>query len=353
MFEQLSSGERVTAVQRLTALWALNECGLGGILHAMKSPFTGLVLGSIAMMCIAMICTISGNKWKALLSALFTVLIIKAMVSPHSSPTAYFAVTFQALSGALIYRYIPNLLFASMLFVTLGHIESAFQRLLTLTILYGNTLWKAIDQWGEWVSDKWKFVLPLQSSQMVILTYLAIHFVAGLFVGWVIYRIIKRTHTLWGQARYRLQLGAGDIRSFRIRPVKRRRFLKPLIFAGIFLLIIATYLLKTRDSGITDIVFTVIRVIGIVVLWFGVVAPLAMRIIKRYLDRRHGHLAEQVSGTLNMLPQIAWILDKAWKESKHLPWPARWKTFALTSLLYTLQYQTTDDTHTDRTHAEP
>ena len=49
MFDNLTKEERTIAIQRLTALWALNECGLGGILHAVKSPFTGLVLGSIAM----------------------------------------------------------------------------------------------------------------------------------------------------------------------------------------------------------------------------------------------------------------------------------------------------------------
>ena len=267
MFDSLSKEERTIAIQRLTALWALNECGLGGILHAVKSPFTGLVLGSIAMMCIALICTIAKNKWKPLLAALITVLIIKAMVSPHSSPTAYFAVAFQALSGALIYRYIPNLLIASMLFVTIGHIESALQRLLTLTILYGNALWEAIDMWGKWVSEKWQFVLPLHSSQLIIIAYLTIHFIAGLLVGWFVFRILRRTHQLWGNRRYKLELSQQDKKTFQISG-KKKPWYRKLISLIVFLVLIgASYILNTSEGWGTALI-TLIRVIIILILWF-------------------------------------------------------------------------------------
>ena len=143
MFENLSSSQRTIAIQRLTALWALNECGLGGFLHAIQSPFTGLFVGSIAMICIAFICSLASGKWQTAMTSLVIVLVIKAIVSPHSPPAAYIAVTFQGLTGALIYSFIPGLLFGSLLFVCIGLMESAFQQLLTLTILYGNTLWQA------------------------------------------------------------------------------------------------------------------------------------------------------------------------------------------------------------------
>ena len=98
MFENVSSQERVIAIQRLTALWALNECGLGGILHALQSPFTGLLVGSIAMICIALICAFAEKKWQAAMTSLAIVLVIKALVSPHSTPTAYIAVAFQGVT---------------------------------------------------------------------------------------------------------------------------------------------------------------------------------------------------------------------------------------------------------------
>ncbi|NJO01983.1 MAG: hypothetical protein HC880_10065 [Bacteroidia bacterium] len=41
------------AIERLTALWALNEAGLGGLMHAVRTPFTGVVVGGLAIMLIS------------------------------------------------------------------------------------------------------------------------------------------------------------------------------------------------------------------------------------------------------------------------------------------------------------
>src|SRR5258706_10118764 len=140
MLELIPRADKNLAIQRLTALWALNECGLGGFLHALESPFTGLFVGSLAMICIAFICSLADNKWQTMMTSLVIVLVIKALVSPHSPPSAYIAVVFQGVSGAIIYRYIPGLFFSSVFFVSMGLIESAIQHILTLTILYGNTI---------------------------------------------------------------------------------------------------------------------------------------------------------------------------------------------------------------------
>ena len=197
MFENVSSSDRILAIQRLTALWALNECGLGGFLHALQSPFTGLLVGSFAMICIAFICSLAENKWQSMMTSLAIVLVIKALVSPHTSPTAYIAVVFQGLTGALIYRFIPGFLFSSILFFTLGLIESAIQRLLTLAILYGNTIWEAINIWGAWVAKEWGVILPFSSSRLIIFLYLGIHFIAGILVGWGTYKMIRFAKEHW------------------------------------------------------------------------------------------------------------------------------------------------------------
>ena len=40
---------------RLTALWALIEAGLGGLLHAFHLPFTGIILGGFAVLIISLL----------------------------------------------------------------------------------------------------------------------------------------------------------------------------------------------------------------------------------------------------------------------------------------------------------
>ena len=75
--------DRDRAVERLTALWALNEAGLGGLIHAMRVPFTGIVVGSTAVVLIALIAFFAEKKAKAILKATVIVLLIKAAASPH------------------------------------------------------------------------------------------------------------------------------------------------------------------------------------------------------------------------------------------------------------------------------
>jgi hypothetical protein len=72
------------AIERLTALWALSESGLGGIMHAIKIPFTGLIVGGIAVIIVSLICVLSGCRWKLVGQSLLIVLAIKMAISPHA-----------------------------------------------------------------------------------------------------------------------------------------------------------------------------------------------------------------------------------------------------------------------------
>lgn len=347
MFESLSQSERNIAIQRLTALWALNECGLGGVLHAFQSPFTGLLVGSIAMICIAFICALAEHKWKAIMSALVVVLIIKALVSPHSSPTAYIAVSFQAIAGALIYRYIPHLLFASLLFVSLGLIESAIQRLLTLTLLYGNTLWEAINIWGDLVTKKWGIMIPVSSSILIIYIYLFIHLLAGLFIGWFVWKIIGTTDKLWGESRFQLQLELADKKSFIGSGKVKKKWKRYFLFGVLVVLILIAYSIGNH-SDFEKGLFSILRAVVLLTFWFVFLAPLLIKLLQRWLGRKHQELSSQVAHTMDMIPQLIWIIDKAWKETAHLTWIRRWKVFLIHSLLYILQYKSVHDPYPNR-----
>ncbi|MFT5818187.1 MAG: hypothetical protein ACI95K_001675, partial [Lentimonas sp.] len=71
-------------ISRLTALWALSEAGLGGVLHALQSPFTGLFVGGFAIVLGSLIAYFAEDKWNTIFRSLLVVLIIKLAVSPHS-----------------------------------------------------------------------------------------------------------------------------------------------------------------------------------------------------------------------------------------------------------------------------
>ena len=135
-------------------------------MHAFGSPFTGIFVGGISILLITLIALYSKRVWVTLIKALCIVLLVKLSVSPHSPITAYVAVSFQAIFGALIFslfsvRAIPILLLGTVTFL-----ESAMQKLLVLTILYGTSFWDAIDVYGTWVSEKLAF-LPIVISSFL------------------------------------------------------------------------------------------------------------------------------------------------------------------------------------------
>jgi len=354
MFKDISSADRTIAIQRLTALWALNECGLGGFLHAIQSPFTGLFVGSIAMICIALICSFSENKWQTVMTSLAIVLVIKALVSPHSAPTAYIAVVFQGVTGALMYSYIPGLFFSSIFFLSLGLLESALQRLLTLTILYGNTLWEAINIWGTWVTDKWGIVLPFSSSRLIIGFYLGIHLFVGIMIGWFIYKILIAIDKHWGESRFQLSLSKDEKKVFFNTGQKPKKSWGRYIFFVFLIVIIVFAYVGTGDkSDIQKGILAILRAVVILTLWFVFLAPFMIRLLQKWLTRKHQQLAKEVSATMDMFPQLLWIIDRSWKEARSQHNFSRLKTFILHSFLYILQYKSYHDPDPDRSHTKP
>lgn len=281
------------------------------------------------------------------MTSLLIVLIIKGLVSPHSTPTAYIAVTFQAVTGALIYRNIPNLAFGSILFATLGLLESAFQRLLTLTILYGNPLWKAIDMWGNYVTARWNMVLPLSTSKMLITSYVVTYFLSGIIVGWMIYRLLNMTRKKWNEPRYHILLNAENRRELFSSSGSKNKWKRWITFLLLMMLIILAYILFDEKNSFSGLI-AIARAILLLSLWFLFVGPWIMKRIQRYLDKKHQHLTSQISATMDVFPYLLWILDVTWKETSHLAGFQRVKTFVSDTFMYILQFRTTDDTYPDR-----
>ena len=113
-------------------------------MHALHLPFRGFLVGAFAVVIISLISFYSQGNANDILRATFFVILIKAGVSPHTPPPAYIAVAFQGLTGTLFFR-ILNYSVACIFFAVLAMIESALQKLIIATIIFGNSLWEAVD----------------------------------------------------------------------------------------------------------------------------------------------------------------------------------------------------------------
>src|ERR1700741_38442 len=129
---------------RLIALWALCEAMLGAIIFTFRIPVSGLVIGSCAVVCISLIAWYVPAKG-AIIKATLIVAIFKMMLSPQAPPPAYIAVFFQGLMGELLFWNRKYFRLFCVILALLAMVESAFQRVVSITIIYGNDFWTAVN----------------------------------------------------------------------------------------------------------------------------------------------------------------------------------------------------------------
>jgi hypothetical protein len=83
-FQNTSSiNKEYVTVSRVTALWAFSEAALGGVLHALRIPFTGLFIGGAAVIFLSLIAHFSSRK-TAIIQSTLVVILIKGIVSPYT-----------------------------------------------------------------------------------------------------------------------------------------------------------------------------------------------------------------------------------------------------------------------------
>ena len=111
-----------------------------------KVPFSGILLTGLSVWMITLIQHFSDRKFSIISGAFLQVLIIKFIISPHSPPFAYIALFFQFIFSVFIFRLFRINLFSILLVAVVTFLESAFQKVITLTIFFGLEFWDALNQ---------------------------------------------------------------------------------------------------------------------------------------------------------------------------------------------------------------
>ena len=104
--------------------------------------------------------------------------------------------------------------------------------------------------------------------------------------------------------------------------------------------------IMSAESSLEKGLMTLLRVTIILILWFVVVAPFFIKIIQSLLRKKHKKLADEVSHTMDMFPQLLWIINKAWKATYELRMQKRWKAFIVLTMAYIFHYRTIEDQNT-------
>ncbi|MCU0325806.1 MAG: hypothetical protein MUF45_11225 [Spirosomaceae bacterium] len=331
-----------TAIERLTALWAIHEAGLGGFVHLFDTPFTGIVMGSMSSVCIMFIAYFSDKNVNTLLKTVILVLIAKVVVSPHTSISAYVAVICQGVFGAYLFRYLPSFKLGVILLTVFALLESSIQRIVMLTLVHGNSIWKATDVFLAQVLEK--FGVQISSGSIWLIgTYITIHILAGIVIGFVATGLLKSVVDIIKNDKQNEQINDtfialnSDIKD-KIKPQNTaiKHFLVFFSSGAIFL--IFTMMLP-EQKGLKYALYALIRTITFLVLWGVVIQPIALRLFNKYLSTKQQKYSQEVESMFSYMGTLHKLVGIAWKDSKQYRGLRRIHNFTTRSLAYTLLYQ--------------
>ena len=321
--------DRRRAVERLTALWALNEAGLGGIIHALRVPFTGVVVGSTAVVLIALIAYFAERKARAILKALVVVLLVKAAASPHTPLPAYVAVSFQGLAGALLFGLLPSIRLGALLLGLLALWQGAVQKLVVMSLLYGRSLWDSVDAVGHWILEK-RGSGPgeLSPTGWFLIVYLGYYTLAGLITGWLAGAIPREIAAALKNPRP-APAPLGDAPPLPLPPPRKRWWRRTPFKTGLVLLILLAVLVWVHpgQEGWLRGLRAFARAGVVLALWMWLVRPLGSALLRRFRRREQSIYGADVERALAQFPSLRLAAAAAWRESAAVGGFRRWKKF--------------------------
>ena len=220
-------------------------------------------------------------------------------------------------------------------------IESAVQKLLTLTIIYGESLWEAVDIYGAWIGQKVSFLSPILSARSLIWAYILCYSLAGIFVGLLIIRTQKLMHSVEITKQENWIGSKEEVIQKNNSRYSSRRF---LIFWSVALIIISLPLLffNSEFNGWKVGVYLVARSALILAGWYLLIGPLLLKGIQKLLSKKRFVYQEDIQNTLNLLPHLRVILKYAWKDSGSLKGLNRFQHFMARSIVYSVHFNSSE-----------
>ncbi|MCX6163396.1 MAG: hypothetical protein NTU73_00795 [Ignavibacteriae bacterium] len=331
-----------SSVERLIALWALSEGFLGGILHLAKIPFTGLILGNVAVIIITLIAKFS-DKRGTILKATLIVLIVKGILSPYTPLTAYLAVSLQGIFGELLFYKRKFPFVSALLLGILVSLFSSIQKVFFLTVIFGKNLWDSIDQFTLIIFKEFFGLInsEITISKWLIVTYASVHLIAGILTGLYAARLARKTDAILKNESNKILF---DVNSFieekkhKVKRAKHRRWwFKPsgIIFFLLTILLFAySYLYPDYPYIKKDsLLIMLLRGILLMFIWYKFLSPLLMIGFKKVMNKKRNKYTSEIENVVNVLPLFKSIINFCWKETSNEKGSKRLHRFFTLSLL--------------------
>jgi hypothetical protein len=326
-------------VQRLTSIWAFSEAGLGGVLHIARLPFKGIVVAGGATLFISLIGQLSKGKGTILKSTAL-VIVVKYLVSPYTPITAAIAVIAQGLLGELFFlsQRFKKILIPT--FSMLIQFITAVQKIIIVTILFGQNFWKTVNDFANSVLNEFIIAGKLEFSLLIIISYTVVHVLAGLYIGLFILQLLKNVEEFDTRKLPKLSESEKAELSISKSANKKHWFQKPsgialLIF---FLLVLGVSFILPEwvQSSATDIILMIVRAVIIITLWYFLISPMIRKFLSRMISKQKSKHLEEIDDILQFFPIIKQAAILSWNDSKRFKGLKKIKNFIFQVILYTI-----------------
>jgi len=310
----LTASNREAAFYRFTTLWAFSEAFLGGLLHGLHLPVTGLILGSFSVFCMATIYLVTQETGK-ILKATMLVVLVKGILSPHSPPTAYIAVLFQGLVGTLLFSVPIKFIYRILIISILCLAESALQRVLVLTLIFGNGLWEAVDEASQAIAKQFGLSVVPNAARLIQI-YAGIHVMVGFYVGIVLSRLpvwIQQKEFVPDFSGIRWQEKTTVVRSKNKWYSTTYIIILAFLGAGIYQVYVAdSWLASLKNKPF----LLLIRAGVFLVLWYWVLIPILRLALRDWWKSRTTKYAGELQHILTLMPEMRLMVVNSWKLHK-------------------------------------
>ncbi len=299
---------------------------LGGIIHGFRIPVSGLVVGSCAVVCICLIAWYAPKKG-SIIKATIIVAIFKMMLSPQAPLPAYIAVFFQGLLGELLFHKRRFYTLSCILLGVLALLESGLQRILVLTIVYGNDLWKVVN---EFINGLTRQKETNNYSLWIGTAYVALHVITGLLLGWWVSKLPQRVNRWSADESIRVNL-AGTVSALPQKEKRKKSRLKKGLFI-FWLMLITLYIqsyfyigepLLPSHVSLKILLRSFIIVLG----WIFLIGPLLIKLLHNWLKKKQNRSQQEVQEVLHLLPVTQSLIAECWKRSATQKGPGRLNVF--------------------------
>lgn len=293
---------------RIAAIWAFAESGLGGLMHAFKIPFTGIFVGGMAVLMLILLA--HQSKFKVILQTTLLVMLVKLIASPQAPPPAYLAVAFQGLSAAIIYTLIRNKILATFIFTILAMMESALQKIIITTLIYGKAFWEAIDLFSESVLKDMGVFNDFQLSWWLILTYCGIYFVWGIVLAFWGLSIHNRKEKMGIELLNFIEENKLSIKN-PINPTNtQKRSILPYISILVILGMLAVFYVMGFKSK--DLIYVLFRSLFALLFLIFILNPIVKFLLIKWSKSQSDHRKKEINLVLGHLPFMRnnWLMAK-------------------------------------------